>query len=79
MLPALSYEGVLLTHVIPGSVNGELFEGFIEELLDLMNPFPEPNSVLVMDNATIHKSDELQEMVLERCVDIYNFITINSK
>jgi hypothetical protein len=31
-----------------------------------MNPFPQQNSVLVMDNASIHKSAELQEMVEAR-------------
>lgn len=31
-----------------------------------MNPFPGRNSVLVMDNASIHKSADLEAMVLAR-------------
>jgi len=39
------------------------FNSFIEALLDNMNPFPQRNSVVVMDNASIHKSQELLELV----------------
>ena len=28
-----------------------------------MNPYPEPCSVLVMDNCSIHKSEALRELV----------------
>lgn len=33
--------------------------------LPRMNPFPDVNSVLVMDNASIHKGEELKEIVEE--------------
>lgn len=45
------------------------FNKFIEGLLDHMNPFPQKNSVIIMDNASIHKSDELREMIEDRYVD----------
>lgn len=35
-----------------------------------MNPFPGPNSVIIMDNASIHKSWELHDMIERRCVCI---------
>ena len=44
------------------------FNSFIEALLDNMSQFPQPNSVIVMDNASIHKSPELRQMVEERFV-----------
>jgi transposase len=59
-------DGVLQVEIIPGSVNGEIFEDFIYDLLAVMEPFPNRNSVLVMDNASIHKSAGVQEMVVER-------------
>jgi len=44
------------------------FNGFIEGLLDSMSPFPGRNSVVVMDNASIHKSEELRAMIEARLV-----------
>lgn len=66
VLPALSFSGVLHVAVIEGSVDTDIYEEFIEELLDMMEPYPGPNSVLVMDNAQIHKSDNVKEMASER-------------
>lgn len=52
----------------------EDFNAFVDGLLDEMNPFPEKNSVLVMDNASIHKSPELRDMIESRCVTLnYRF------
>jgi len=31
--------------------------------LPVMNPFPGPNSILIMDNASIHKSFKVQEIL----------------
>ncbi|KAJ2932941.1 hypothetical protein H1R20_g4170, partial [Candolleomyces eurysporus] len=66
ILPALSLDGILHPDVIPRSYTAEIFNGFIEGLLDNMNPFPAPNSVIVMDNASIHKSEDLRRMVEAR-------------
>ena len=66
VLPALSLQGVLDVHVVQGAFDGEEFFSFIEGLLDEMNPFPGPNSVLVLDNASIHKNQELKAMVRDR-------------
>jgi len=66
MLPALSLDGILHLEVLDRSFTAELFNEFVDGLLDNMNPFPAQNSVLVMDNASIHKSVRLQQMVEER-------------
>lgn len=63
ILPALSLDGVLHLDVHQGSWKGATFRSFIDGLLDNMNPFPQRNSVLVMDNASIHHSPELRELV----------------
>ncbi|KAF9516166.1 hypothetical protein BS47DRAFT_1292961, partial [Hydnum rufescens UP504] len=50
ILPTLSMDGILHLKIVEGSFNCPLFMEFIEGLLDQMNPFPGPNSVIVMDN-----------------------------
>lgn len=66
MLPALSLDGILHLDVLDRSYTSQLFNEFVDGLLDNMNPFPARNSVLVMDNASIHKSLILQQMVEAR-------------
>lgn len=43
---------------------------FIESLLEEMQPFPAPNSVIVMDNCPIHRSEDIRRMVAERYVHL---------
>ena len=57
---------MLALHAQEGSYNGQDFKDFIELLLIHMKPWPEPNSVIVMDNASIHKAQGLREMVEAR-------------
>jgi len=66
ILPALSLDGILALEIAEGSFTKLTFAGFIDGLLEHMNPFPEPNSVIVMDNCRIHKSELIQEMIHER-------------
>jgi transposase len=68
MLPAMSLDGILTYHILEDGVTADVFNEFISNVLDHMNPFPQPNSVIVMDNASIHKSDDLREMVENRFV-----------
>lgn len=66
VLPALSLDGILSVNIIEGSFTYETFADFIEGLLDQMNPFPQPNSVIIMDNCRIHKSPDVLDMIVER-------------
>jgi len=52
ILPAYNQNGVLLSRVFQGSTDSEVFEDFVEQLLSHCGRWPEPNSVLVMDNAS---------------------------
>jgi hypothetical protein len=55
ILPLYTCEGFVDWMIIQGSFNGDLFIQFLEEhVMPHTNPFPEPRSVLVMDNAKIH-------------------------
>ena len=57
LLPALTVDGYIVCNVYEGSVNQNVFAEFIEhDLLPLCNPYPGPRSVIVLDNARVHKA-----------------------
>jgi transposase len=62
VLSAYTQRGIKLSRVYRGSTDTETFVDFIKQLLCHCNKWPEPESVLVMDNATIHCSKEIEEM-----------------
>ena len=63
ILPALSLDGILHLEVVENAVTGAAFRRFVEGLLPRMNKWPLPNSVLVVDNASIHKVAGIRELV----------------
>ncbi len=52
--------------IIEGSYDTESFMQFIKDLLTKMQPFPAPNSVIIMDNCKIHKALEIRELIESR-------------
>jgi transposase len=62
ILPAYTQDGVILARVCQGSTDSTVFEEFIEQLLPLCGKWPEPKSVLVMDNASIHHTVRIEQM-----------------
>ena len=68
ILPALSLDGIIYCHITVGSFKGPLFLEFINELLEEMNPFPGPNSVIVMDNCSVHRVPGVRDLIENRCV-----------
>jgi transposase len=57
ILPAYTIDGFITWDIRQGSYTSELFDNFIENnVLPLCNAFPGPRSVIVMDNAPIHRS-----------------------
>jgi hypothetical protein len=68
ILPALSLDSILHVEVFDHAITGADFRLFVAGLLDRMQPWPLPNSVLIMDNAAIHKVDGVREMIEERGV-----------
>ncbi|KAJ3885248.1 hypothetical protein GG344DRAFT_16272, partial [Lentinula edodes] len=63
LLPALSIHGILYAKVVEGSFTALKFYDFISALLTCMQPFPAPNSVIVMDNAHIHKDPRVLDLI----------------
>ena len=57
VLPAYTLDGLITHHIYQGSYTAALFNWFIEQyILPHCNRFPGDRSVLIMDNASVHKS-----------------------
>ena len=78
VLPAISLSGVLHLDVLTSAWTGEEFRSFIDVLLDNMNTYPGRNSVIIMDNASVHHSDGLRGFVEARYVLKIQIDDINS-
>ena len=62
----MSTDGVEDIYIHKGSVNGEIFLDFIQKcLLRLLMPFngSNPNSIVILDNASVHKCEEVAERI----------------
>lgn len=64
ILPAYTQDGVLFHRVFQGPTDSTVFEDFIAQLLQHCGRWPEPRSVLVMDNASFHHSEGVRELCL---------------
>ena len=65
-IPILSMEGIHDVYLAEGAVNGEKFESFLEEcLLPVIMPFNgvNPRSIVVMDNASIHHTEAVIDLI----------------
>jgi transposase len=70
ILPAYTQDGVIFARVYQGSTDSTVFEDFIEQLLPLCGKWPEPKSVLVMDNASIHHTERIEQMCRDASVKL---------
>lgn len=59
ILPAYAQDGIVLRRVYQGSTDSELFEDFIAQLPHHCGRYPEPKSVIIMDNASWHHSEKI--------------------
>ena len=75
ILPAYVQDGAILARVFQRSTDGTVFEDFIEQLLPLCGKWPEPKSVLVMDNASFHHTGRIEQM----CYDVFAAILTGSQ
>jgi transposase len=62
ILPAYTQDGILFARIFQGFTDSEAFEDLIEYLLPSCGRWPEPKSVLVMDNASFHHSERIEQM-----------------
>lgn len=63
ILPAMSVDGYMAYRVLQGSITSEIFEDFLEQdVLPQCTPYPGPRSIIVIDNASIHRSERVKEL-----------------
>ncbi|TEB20647.1 hypothetical protein FA13DRAFT_1589699, partial [Coprinellus micaceus] len=68
VLPALGTRGILALDIFEGAVNKERFISFIRnDVANHLNPFPGPQSVVVMDNCVIHHDEEIRAIIEGDC------------
>jgi transposase len=60
LIGALSFEGFLGGLEIEGSVNGDVFEAFVEQVLV---PQLRPGKVVIWDNVSFHRRESLRELI----------------
>lgn len=72
ILPALTINGYTTgTLIIQGSVTQAIFNDWIQdEVLPRCNPFPQPRSVIVLDNCVVHRHADVLAMCEEAGVHI---------
>jgi transposase len=70
ILPAYAQDGIMLARVFRGSTDTAVFEDFIEQLLHYCGRWPEPKSVLIMDNASFHHSGRIEQLCREAGVKL---------
>ncbi|KAJ0391409.1 hypothetical protein ATCC90586_003900 [Pythium insidiosum] len=65
ILAALDCQGFVSWETTPGTFTRRSFhEAFIRKVLPLLNPWPLPRSIVVIDNAKIHMYQELEKNVI---------------
>ena len=65
-IAAISSIGILDVQFLKGSVDGEIFANFVElSVLPHLLPFDgvNPNSIVVMDNASIHYNERVRSLI----------------
>ena len=63
MLSAITSEGPIAAQVFEEAVVADHVLTFLEKrLFPFMNPFPESNSVMILDNARVHQKEEIREL-----------------
>ncbi|PPQ90786.1 hypothetical protein CVT25_010287 [Psilocybe cyanescens] len=68
VLPALTCDSYIALDIFEGSVNKERFLAFLNEQLALkLNPYPGPNSVVILDNCTIHHDKDIERLIVHDC------------
>ncbi|KAF9509002.1 hypothetical protein BS47DRAFT_1302046, partial [Hydnum rufescens UP504] len=68
ILPVLGLDGYLSFNIFEGSVTAEKFEKFLCEHVPLMHPYPGPQSVLILDNCSIHHGPLSKHLLRTRLV-----------
>lgn len=70
ILSAYAQDGIVLSRVFRGSTDATVFEDFISQLLRHCGRWPEPKSVLLMDNVSFHHSKQIAQICADAGVKL---------
>ena len=74
ILPAITLEGYLAYDILHGGYTTKRFNNFIRtKVLPRINPFPGPRSVLILNNASYYRSQELKDIYEEAGI-VFEFL-----
>ncbi|KAF1936933.1 hypothetical protein EJ02DRAFT_295395, partial [Clathrospora elynae] len=63
VIPAMDVNGYFAWEILDGSLTKEIFEWFMEaRVLPHCNRYPQPRSIILMDNASAHQSLRVQAL-----------------
>ncbi|QRV88413.1 Tc1-mariner class transposase [Ceratobasidium sp. AG-Ba] len=69
LLAGLNVDGIVGCEVYDGSVTGDRFLQFLRDfIMPITNPYPGPNSVIVLDNCRIHHIEPVRYLVEVECL-----------
>ena len=64
VIAAMSVEGLLDVKLVKGTVTGAIFTDFLEkQLLSHLMPLPNPHSIIIMDNCSVHHVGSVHEVM----------------
>ena len=76
----MSSDGVEAYELSIGSTDSDKFIDFIRGSLNpIMQPFPDKNSILIMDNSFIHHVAEVKELIEDAGILLIFFATLQSR
>ncbi|TFK59278.1 hypothetical protein BDN72DRAFT_745289, partial [Pluteus cervinus] len=68
ILPALTLDGIIALEIVEGSITKETFLNFLrQKVAPRLNPYPEKNSVVVLDNCSIHHDEDIHHLIEVEC------------
>lgn len=74
ILAAYAQDGAILSRVCQRSADGNIFQDFLEQLLHHCGRWPEPKSVLIMDNVPFHRAKRVKVLCSQKGVKLLKLL-----
>ena len=66
LLPVLTQDGIIYSTINIGSFDGNAFMEYLGGILEEMNLYPGPRSILVLDNCAIYNIQGVEDLFTEQ-------------
>ncbi|KIK22927.1 hypothetical protein PISMIDRAFT_42113, partial [Pisolithus microcarpus 441] len=64
IIPAITLDGIITYDIVEGPVDTEPFLKFLrEQVMPFTNPYPGPQSIVIMDNCHIHHGEDVHHLI----------------